>query len=206
MSTRFRSCASSAGSSDTCSAVLKSRGHHFESGVPLNVVTVWTPTGRRRPDLHTLIRTGGSACARSRPRRPVPVSRPVRQPRCVIGRTAVGAHLSTIDRTRRVHRHSDGGRAHRQPGRNTLRTPGINTFDFNILKRTSISEKTAAGIARRVLQHLQPPAVRRAERKRFLAGQQGTAAMSSVHCRVVFSTHFRRPGGRVIRYQLKFIF
>lgn len=92
-------------------------------------------------------------------------------------------------------------------GRNTLRTPGTNNFNFNILKRTSISENMRLEFRAEfynIFNHLQ---YGQGSASPFSPGDQGIAAsvIGSTAFRFLVPT-FADGGGRVVRYQLKFIF
>lgn len=92
-------------------------------------------------------------------------------------------------------------------GRNTLRTRGTNNWNFNILKRVRITENTKIEFRTEfynIFNHLQ---FGQGSVSPFSPGNSGVSAS------VITSTAFRflQPnfadgGGRVIRYQLKFIF
>ncbi len=94
-------------------------------------------------------------------------------------------------------------------GRNTLRTPGTNLFDVNILKRTHISENTSLEFRTEIYNIFNHP--------NFVQGSLSpfTPASGSIPADVFNSqpgtflnpdTQFSDGGGRIIRYQLKFIF
>lgn len=92
-------------------------------------------------------------------------------------------------------------------GRNTLRTPGTNNFNVNILKRVRITETTRIEFRTElfnVFNHLQ---YGQGSVSPFSPGNQGIAAnvTSSAGGQFLIPT-FADGGGRVIRYQVKFIF
>jgi outer membrane receptor protein involved in Fe transport len=98
--------------------------------------------------------------------------------------------------------------------RNSERTPGIENFDFNILKRTRISESTSIEFRTEfynVFNHPQygiesvsPFAPAGNPAAANFIGSNTTGSAADVYLRA--NTRISDGGGRVIRYQLKFIF
>nr|MBA3442094.1 hypothetical protein [Pyrinomonadaceae bacterium] len=98
--------------------------------------------------------------------------------------------------------------------RNSERSPGIENFDFNILKRTRISETTAVEFRTEfynIFNHPQygegsvsPFAPLRNPGGSNFIGTNTTGSAAGVFLQP--NTRLSDGGGRVIRYQLKFIF
>lgn len=97
-------------------------------------------------------------------------------------------------------------------GRNTLRTPGINNFNFNILKRTTITEDTRLEFRTEfynIFNHPQYTVGSPFSIAPFTpdGGGISTDVFNSLPGTFLNpNTRFSDGGGRVIRYQLKFIF
>ncbi|MBA3712167.1 MAG: TonB-dependent receptor [Pyrinomonadaceae bacterium] len=99
-------------------------------------------------------------------------------------------------------------------GRNTQRTPGINNFDFNILKRTRISETTSLEFRTEFYNIFNHPQYGTKSASPFAPeGNPLNANFIPANANGSGSGLFLQPntsasdgGGRVIRYQLKFIF
>ncbi|MDQ3254861.1 MAG: carboxypeptidase regulatory-like domain-containing protein, partial [Acidobacteriota bacterium] len=99
-------------------------------------------------------------------------------------------------------------------GRNTQRTPGINNFDFNILKRTRISETTSLEFRTEFYNIFNHPQYGTGSVSEFAPeGNPLNANFIPANGNGSGSGLFLQPntsasdgGGRVIRYQLKFIF
>jgi hypothetical protein len=92
-------------------------------------------------------------------------------------------------------------------GRNTLRSPGTNNFNMNILKRIRLTEGTSLEFRTEFYNIFNHPQYGQGSVSPFSGAPSGIAAS------VINSTagRFLRPefdegGGRVIRYQLKFLF
>lgn len=92
-------------------------------------------------------------------------------------------------------------------GRNTLRTPGTNNFNFNILKRVNITENTRLEFRTEFYNIFNHPQYGQGSVSPFSPGDAGISAnvISSTAGRFL-QPQFAEAGGRVIRYQLKFIF
>ena len=100
--------------------------------------------------------------------------------------------------------------------RNSERTPGIENFDFNILKRTRISESTALEFRTEFFNIFNHPQYGIASVSPFALAPNGnpgganfigtntTGSAAGVYLQP--NTRLSDGGGRVIRYQLKFIF
>lgn len=92
-------------------------------------------------------------------------------------------------------------------GRNTLRTPGINNFNVNVLKRIRITETTRFEFRTEfynIFNHLQHGS---GSVSPFSPGDSGIAANVTTSALGQFlDPTFADGGGRVIRYQVKFTF
>ena len=94
-------------------------------------------------------------------------------------------------------------------GRNTERTPGTNNWNFNILKRTRISETTSIEFRTEFYNLFNHPQYTQGSVSPFSpgGGTIGSNAGVTVSGRFLnANTPSSDGGGRVIRYQLKFIF
>jgi hypothetical protein len=92
-------------------------------------------------------------------------------------------------------------------GRNTLRTPGIENWNVNVLKRVKIGESKALEFRTELYNVLNHPQFTTPSVSPFSPGEQGIAASVAGS----LAGRFLRPefadgGGRVIRYQIKFTF
>lgn len=102
-------------------------------------------------------------------------------------------------------------------GRNTLRTPGINNWNINLLKRVKFGESRALEFRTELYNAFNHPQYTTPSVSPFSPGEQGygasvgTANAAGVLTSGTAAGRFLDPkfadgGGRVIRYQLKFIF
>jgi Carboxypeptidase regulatory-like domain/TonB dependent receptor-like, beta-barrel/TonB-dependent Receptor Plug Domain len=92
-------------------------------------------------------------------------------------------------------------------GRNTLRTPGTNNWNVNILKRISITEGTRLELRAEFYNIFNHPQYGQGSVSPFSPGNQGIAANVFTSAAGQFlQPQFADGGGRVIRYQAKFNF
>lgn len=102
-------------------------------------------------------------------------------------------------------------------GRNTLRTPGINNFNINVLKRVKIDESRQLQFRVELYNAFNHPQYTNPSVSPFSPGEQGVGAsvgtanaagtlLSGTAAGRFLDPKFADAGGRVIRYQLKFIF
>lgn len=92
-------------------------------------------------------------------------------------------------------------------GRNTLKTPGTNNFNVNILKRVRLTENTRIEFRTEFYNIFNHPQLTQGSVSPFSPGGTGVSAsvIGSALGQFLDPT-FTDGGGRVIRYQLKFIF
>ncbi|MCA1593679.1 MAG: TonB-dependent receptor [Acidobacteria bacterium] len=92
-------------------------------------------------------------------------------------------------------------------GRNTLRTPGTNNWNVNILKRVSLTEGTHLEFRTEFYNIFNHPQYGQGSVSPFSPGDAGVSAsvIGSTGGRFL-QPQFADGGGRVVRYQLKFIF
>ena len=92
-------------------------------------------------------------------------------------------------------------------GRNTLRTPGIENWNVNILKRIKIGESRQLELRTELYNILNHTQLTTGSVSPFSPGETGIAAtVSSSAAGQFLNPTFADGGGRVIRYQIKFIF
>jgi len=185
----------------------------FESGAPLNVFNGQDADGIGgnfdRPDFNPDGRAGVRAIPATSTS---PSSTGFVNPDVVIGRTTTGANIfQPIDsrEAQYIGIPANSGRTG-SLGRFTLRTPGTNNFNVNILKRTSITENTRLEFRTEFYNIFNHPQYLQGSVSPFSPGGGSIPA-------TVFTTTdpgtflnpntiFSDGGGRVIRYQLKFVF
>jgi hypothetical protein len=92
-------------------------------------------------------------------------------------------------------------------GRNTLRTPGLNNWDFNVQKTIAITESVRLQFRTEFFNFFNHPQPGNPSVSPFSPGQEGISAnvFTSPAGRFLNST-FPDAGGRVIRWQLKLAF
>jgi hypothetical protein len=92
-------------------------------------------------------------------------------------------------------------------GRNTLRTPGTNNWNVNILKRISITENTRVELRAEFYNIFNHPQYGQGSVSSFSPGSTGvSASVFNSPTGQFLQPQFSDGGGRVIRYQLKFSF
>lgn len=183
----------------------------FESGVPLNVLNgtdadqiggnldrpVYNPQGMRGVRARIADATS-------------PSSTGYVNPDVVIGTTAGGANIfQPIDPLQAEYIQAGSARFPvGNLGRNTLRSPGINNFDVNVQKRTRLTEKTSLELRTEFFNVFNHPQYGVPSISPFLnVGQTGVGAtVSSTLPTRFLDPRFGDGGGRVIRYQVKFVF
>ncbi len=185
----------------------------FETGAPLNVtngVDADAIGGNfDRPDFNPNGRRGVRAIPATTTS---PSSTGFVNPDVVTGTTAGGSNIfQPIDpaTAQYIGLPSGSGRTG-SLGRNTLRTPGTNNFNVNVLKRTRITEKTNLEFRTEFYNIFNHPQFTQGSVSPF-----DTFGGGSIPANVFNSqpgeflnpdTRLSNGGGRVIRYQLKFIF
>ena len=92
-------------------------------------------------------------------------------------------------------------------GRNTLRTPGINNFNLNFLKRVSINEGVKVEFRTEFFNFFNHAQLGIPSASAFSPAQQGVAASVIGSSPGTFlNPTFADGGGRVVRFMLKFAF
>lgn len=92
-------------------------------------------------------------------------------------------------------------------GRNTLRTPGTNNWNVNILKRINITETTKLELRAEFYNIFNHPQYGQGSVSPFSPGNQGIgASLTATAAGQFLQPQFADGGGRVVRYQLKFSF
>jgi hypothetical protein len=92
-------------------------------------------------------------------------------------------------------------------GRNTLRTPGTNNWNVNIIKRINLTETKKLEFRTEFYNIFNHPQYGQGSVSPFSPGNQGIAANVFTSAAGQFlQPQFADGGGRVIRYQLKFMF
>jgi outer membrane receptor protein involved in Fe transport len=183
----------------------------FESGVPLNVLNgtdadgiggaldrpVFNPDGQI--GVRAIIATAAS---------PSPTG--YVNPEVVIGRTAGGADIfQPIDPLQAQYIQAGSARFPvGNLGRNTLRAPGVNNWNVNLTKRTNVSETTKLELRAEFYNIFNHPQYGTPNVSPFPGPIQtgvGTNLVSTPTGQFL-DPRFGDGGGRVIRYQIKFIF
>ncbi|HYE14057.1 MAG TPA: carboxypeptidase regulatory-like domain-containing protein [Pyrinomonadaceae bacterium] len=183
----------------------------FESGVPLNILNgtdadliggnldrpVYNPDGQRGVRARIADATSPSPTGYV-------------NPDVVIGTTSAGANIfQPIDPLQAEYIQAGSARFPvGNLGRNTLRTPGINNWDMNVMKRTRLGETTSLELRTEFFNVFNHPQYGTPSVSSFLnVGQTGVGGtISSTLPGRFLDPRFGDGGGRVIRYQLKFIF
>lgn len=184
----------------------------FESGAPLNVFNGVDADGIGgnfdRPDFNP----NGQRGVRAIPATTTsPSSTGFINPDVVIGRTSGGSNIfQPIDpaQAQYIGLPSGSGRTGNL-GRNTLRTPGTNNFNVNILKQTKITENTRLEFRTEFYNIFNHPQYAQGSVSPFSPGGGSISANVFNSQPGEFlnpNTRLSDGGGRVIRYQLKFIF
>lgn len=92
-------------------------------------------------------------------------------------------------------------------GRNTLRTPGTNNFNVNVLKRVNITEGTHVEFRTEFFNIFNHPQYGQGSVSPFSPGDAGiSASVINSPAGRFLQPQFAEAGGRVIRYQLKLVF
>jgi hypothetical protein len=172
----------------------------FESGVPLNVTNGLDADGfdgtGDRPDYNPRGQVGVRA---------VPGTSPT-------GYVNPDANNAPIDPTtaQYIALPAQSGRFPARTGnlgRNTLRSPGINNFDFNFFKRVKVSEQWSVEFRAEFFNFFNHPQYGYPSVSPFSPGEGAIAASVATSPAGRFlAPQFADGGGRVIRYQLKIRF
>jgi hypothetical protein len=181
----------------------------FESGVPFTVANGQDSNGlggnNDRPDFNPLGRKGVRAIPATATS-PSPTG--YINPDIIIGRVNNTDVFAPIDpRTARYIGIPTGAGRTGTLGRHTERMPGINNWDFNIIKRIALSENTRLELRTEFHNVFNHPQYGQGSISPFSPSDEGMSAS-------VFSSaagRFLNPtvldaGGRVIRYEVKFVF
>ncbi len=184
----------------------------FESGVPFTVINGQDSNNlggnNDRPDFNP----NGQPGVRARPATATsPSPTGFINPDVIIGRTSTGADIfAPIDpNTARFIGLPTGIGRTGTLGRNTERTRGTNNFNVNVLKRTRLTETTSLEFRTEFYNIFNHPQFGTASASPFANTSAATGPSANVFTSP--AGRFLRPefgdgGGRVIRYQLKFVF
>lgn len=184
----------------------------FESGAPLNVYNGVDTDGIGgnfdRPDFNPAGRFGVRAIPATATS---PSATGYVNPDVIVGRTSSGANiLAPLDpREAQFIGLPSGSPRTGNLGRNALRTPGTNNFDLNILKRTRLSEGTSIEFRAEFFNVFNHPQYAQGSISPFTpAGGNIQADVFATPAGefLLENNRLSDGGGRVIRYQVKFIF
>ncbi len=169
----------------------------FETGVPLTV-----NAGQDQDGLGSNFDRAFYNASRS------PFARAVRNAACSTGYCNPDANNAPIERSqaRYISEGAFSGTAPRPTGdlgRNTLRTPGINNFDWNIHKTTLITERVRVELRAEFFNIWNHPQYGTPSVSPFSPGAQGIGANVTTTLPGRFlQPQFADGGGRVMRYQI----
>ncbi len=179
----------------------------WESGVPLTVVNGQDADGvggnNDRPQFNTF----GHPGVRAVPAVATATSNPCAVPVGATYYTNPEAGSACIDRTFAQYIGVLAGTGLGNLGRNTLRTRGTNNWNMNILKRIAITETKRLEFRTEFYNIFNHPQYGQGSVSPFSPGNTGVSAsvITSTAGRFLHP-EFADGGGRVIRYQIKFLF